>query len=798
MPDRLQITPQNRLILTSLGILLIFILGLLVVISAYPLLLAPAIPELPKTTPLPTDTATITWTPTATLTPTITRTRRPTLTPTVTPTPTKTPTPTRTPFPAGPPTLTPALPLPNDNLYNLQNWTPEQADFLVEMMEGYPNTLAQPTPGVLSSGYFQAFHYARTALEEALLRFPDAEQAARWNWQLALTLARLGEAQAGEAYASLIAQGLNSGLTEVADLPSWFSEYEPQLQLRMQELPTGKGSLSSWLVEISGAGSAFVLLRETPAGYQPAVLLSAFDFLQRPTYTAFTSELTGDEIAEVILFPVQPSVGTTLEAPLVYSLMDGAPQALPFDPSALPIALGTDFANRWQATPNPDGGNDLQFAASVFPSCPVEIQMIFRWNGQEFAAVGQDFRVQPNPGTLAHCRFVIEHAANAWGPRITAELMAALAPVWPPATNEQGKPFAADAGDEWSYRLGVAYALAGEAENARTALQELVENPKTNDSQWALFAQRFLTAYRSPGDIYRACIQAEYCDPRQALQNLVAAMSPQEYPAALTALWQAGVAQRTAGYYDFDGDEVKETWFTVRHRPGEKLELWILVPYRDGVKAFFITAVDTNLPKLSNYIEGETPPIVLVDSSSPFQVRRLPQSREPYLTRPSLPQVYPNRFQEGVKAARVALFAREEPSLVLKQLQELQKFPGLLCRASWSCDEYEYLLGLASELAKQPRIAIEAYLRLWRNYSRSPYTTMARLKLAGIQILPSATPTTTLAGTTTPTITGTPPTATATLAATPTGVSPTPTATVTSAPPTPYPMPNPTATYPYP
>ena len=84
MSDQPKNVAQNRLILTSLGVLIIFILGLLVVVSAYPVLLAPAIPDLPKYTSTPSITPTVTWTPTITLTPTITKTRRPTLTPTIT------------------------------------------------------------------------------------------------------------------------------------------------------------------------------------------------------------------------------------------------------------------------------------------------------------------------------------------------------------------------------------------------------------------------------------------------------------------------------------------------------------------------------------------------------------------------------------------------------------------------------------------------------------------------------------------------------------------------------------------
>ncbi len=66
-------------------------------------------------------------------------------------------------------------------------------------------------------------------------------------------------------------------------------------------------------------------------------------------------------------------------------------------------------------------------------------------------------------------------------------------------------------------------------------------------------------------------------------------------------------------------------------------------------------------------------------------------------------------------------------------------------------------------MANLERQAVEAYLTLWRNYSRSPFTTMARLKLKGEGIALTTPVPLTATPSPTPTITGTPPTPTATV-----------------------------------
>jgi len=97
-----------------------------------------------------------------------------------------------------------------------------------------------------------------------------------------------------------------------------------------------------------------------------------------------------------------------------------------------------------------------------------------------------------------------------------------------------------------------------------------------------------------------------------------------------------------------------------------------------------------------------------------------------------------------VAQARQALFRGEDLQKILDTLLGLQKYPGLLCQSTFSCDEYYYLLGLTNELLGNERAAIDAFLQLWRDYSKSPFTTLARLKLARSIEPPTETPTATL------------------------------------------------------
>ncbi len=741
---------RNRFLLTNLAILVIFIMSLLVVISAYPLIFAPdlrgsLIIDLTKT-----QTPTITNTPTITLTPTATRTLRPTFSPTITQTPSRTLTATATPTPPGPPTLTPARPYPGENIYDLYDWTPERADHMGALLEDYPNTLTREERGPDNTNYYSAYQYAAIAYQEAILRFPDAPQAKQWQWNLAYDLARMGDVEAGHQYAQIIATALNQDEIALEEVVTWFNEFEPRLMIERIKLTPLPGALSTSIVHISGAGSASFALIEKHGSFQFRTLHSAFDFVNKPEFRIVSGDLNLDGIEEVIIYESTATSDLVLPAPLVYDLVPDPASILDFKQSKSDMYIGTDYEAEWVVIPSQDDLNRLRFSTRVFPSCPVTIMRDFEWITESLELVRSSYQVDPNLAELRYCIAVADHAVSAWGMEAAIEIMEKLLPTWPPKTDIYGDKTPSDAIDEWYYRLGIYHALIGNHDEAQGYLQKVVDTPTTPTSNWIEPAVNFLTAYQLDTDLYKACIISPLCDAKLAIKHLIESQPPATFSDILSFLWDNGVSQRASGYFDFDLDDRREIWLSVRHRPGEQLEYWIIVPYPAGLKAFYISQVDTNKPEIVFYDQETRPPIVLIDGQVPFQVGRLDNTLEPFLLWPLLPQFYPDHFKDALDDIVDRLFDGENPATIRRELMDLEHNPGLLCTPTWTCDLYLYILGLVDELLGVKINAIETYLRLWWDYSISPYTTMARLKLEGVGIPPTPTITPTRTATTSP------------------------------------------------
>ena len=814
-------TKRKQFLLTNLIILTIIILGLVFIIAAYPTFLAPEPTKTPTITYTPSPSSTYTQIPTSTQTPTITTTPRPTFSPTITRTPTITLTPTPTLTPIGPATLTPAWPVANNNLYNLTEWTAEKADNMVTLVDNYPNTLALEERGDDNAAYFAAYEYAVLAQEESILRFPESTQSITWRWGLAYNLARIGDPKAGGRYANLIAESLNSGETDLSSLKRWFQEREPRMELHMLKLEALSGYLGSYLVEVRGDGSAYIWLLESSNAFNALNLVSHFDFVNESEGGWIISDLNGNEGdgEEAAFYFTNPPNVFHLQPPAVFNLGSFPVDKLPFVPEKDISDIGMEFFNYWVVSQDVSGQNDLVFETTLFPVCPVTIKWTYHWNGVIFEFVKAQYIVEPIEESLNYCDFIVDHAIEFWGPDAAIQIMEPLLTYWPPSENEEGKAFPVDAKDEWRYRLGVYHSLIGNSKVAKDYMSDIIANPSFPNSRWIDPAKEFLEIYKLPDDVYRACIQSQFCIPAYAVEFLVDNLPADEFPNVIEHLYDWGLSPLSSGYFDFEGDGENERWFTVRHRPVQKPEFWILAAYPNGGKALLVGSVDSNPPTVE-YLEADfvseeavgKQPVVFVDSTIPISMHRVPGSQEPYIVYVPLREEWPNRFEEGFKQAEDTLFASGDPKKVREELVALQKWPGLLCKTSWTCDRYYYMLGLASELTGYESNAVDAYLTLWREYSKSPFTTMARLKLEGIGMPAPAVPThtstpsgtfipiPTIPGVTpTPTPTGATPTPSPTGATpTPTPTGPTPTPSPTGATPTPTLTEPPGTPYPYP
>jgi hypothetical protein len=777
---------NNRTILLVVNLILMAVCfaALILMIAVYPNLQRVIFQKSPTLSNTNLPTLTITPIPTITLTPTITRTPRPLATTTMTLTPTQIGTPTQTPTATNLPTLTPAQPALLSSAYELIPWSSAEADYMVQLMQGYPATIGSTTSSTSSDEvYYQAYEIPILAVRESLLRFPEARQADSWNWTLAFDLALFGSAQAGEQYANLITDALNSNQTDISQLYAWFQLKEPRMRLYMVEADAPPGFSSSYLIELrSAGGSTLIRLLEKNQVFQASALYSNFDFVNPRELSWILADLNADpdDGEEIAIYRSAVAGVTSLEPPQVFNLFMETPLELPFLPAENIFNVGMDFTNDWGVKPLQAGGNDLVFQTVIFPACPVKIQRIYHWNGQYFNAATEEYAFDTQPQDISPCETMIDHAVYFWGAEVAANLMDSLTDQWPPPLDQEGVPYPADAKDEWLYRLGVYHALFGDSKSAIELMNQVSTQPTVLTSRWIKPAQKFLGLYQTPESIYTACLTAFYCDPAQAIEFLVSRLPEPTTPSldALDVLREWGVTVTSSGFFDFDRDAEAERWFTIRYFPREKLAFWILAKKTSGYSGLEIPNIDSSQPTIDYipeaYVAPEAlqyQPAVMLDGSVAFSMQRLPDTQEPYLVQIPLRKEYPSRFFVPFERYKNALLEGASAEVIQHNLLALAEYPGLLCKTTWSCDEYYYFLGLAGELAGDGDAAVEAYHRLWQDYSKSPFTTMARLKLQNITI--PVTPTT-------PTATPTPTSPTATV----TSGTPTNTATATQGTPT--------------
>lgn len=711
------------LIFTGTTLVLILLAGL-IWFSMQPDRLALA-PSTSTDTPLPTASATLTTTFTPTQRPTWTP--RPSLTPSTTPSPeaSLTSTPDRL------PTLVSARPNQNNELYVLETWSAEKASEAARRMRELPDIRFKNTADRQTQAYNDTFNYPAIVYQEALLRYPQDLRAESWQWGLAYSLARLGDARAVELYMSFLHQALSYGSLPLANLPAWFNEKEPALQLTVHKLPNTPGQLGQSLLELEGG--IFIWLVETPEQIYLYPLTTSFDFRLRPngnpTAIFLSTELTGDSVPELVIYITPPTGDFSSPEPRVFNLSQATPvelsvtPALPFDykMAFLPSLAESDRFGRFDVI--------LKF----YPVCAVYLVFPYIWNGSAFVPEASGFDLVLPTEELERCDTILTHAETFWEPELAAQISNALLPVWPPDFDLQGRLYPADAYLALQFRHAFLLALAGDQAAAQQNFQAILDDPTIDESSWKTAAQEFLNTYSTPANLYLACQAAPGCNASAALRQVIQSSGISDIALAQEFLRTSGVIIRSAGIFDFDLDGFHERWITVQHHPGDRLEFWILVSSEQGVQVLNLGYIETNAPVLYYSVSYPGQPVFQLGPRQGYRLLRHVESDLPYLTSLTIEPALTTYTRDALLAAEFALFSGTPPNEVRRNLELVLTSGRFNCKTHAVCDRFYYLLGLVYELNGQPRAAVDTYIKLWWENASSPLTTVARLKLKFIQ-----------------------------------------------------------------
>jgi hypothetical protein len=722
----------------------------------------------PVSSPSPTSTSTFT------LTPRPTWTSRPSATTTLTSTPTRTTTPTLI------RTLTPATPAGINNWYELKPWNLAEQSRTIELLKA--NTILTS-----SDDSFRALAYAEG---EAILRFPQALDAAQWRWDRAYNFVRINDPLGITIYSDLIQAAIAAGQVRLNDLHSWFSIYETRLTLQFSSLPPQPGELGRGIIEIMGEGSAYLWVIEDPLGTRVYPLLNDINFTQ-PHENAFLYEdLNGNNTPELVIYRRSTPGLTLMVTPHIFDLTVLPPVQLSIE-AQVPVDFGLEPQTEINIINHSQVNNTLQVTNILLPACPVYVTQEYRWSGDHFVVTPLDSQLAPVIGLAAYCETVLDVASANWGPERSIIVARALFDFWPPENDIQGHPYPADALDKLRYRFGILYALAGQSSNAIKEFSELIDSPVTSTSTWVTPAEQFLRTYQEPPDLFSACQQAQFCNLRDAFRTMVKMSDATAPDQAIAYLQSHGVTIRSSGIMDFDKDGQGERWIIIQPKPGAKLEFWILYRAQSKIQAVFVQVFEAgeSLPYF-HQPAGDTP-VIQFELHRGFVFKYLPSSNIAYVQWVDVEYARPTIIRDGYQQALNDLTSGSDPSLIRDRLLELYNSPRFAgdCIAFNFCDQFHYTFALVYDLLGESGNAIDQFLWVWRNYNKSPFALMARLKLNYFPLptytrtpVPSRTPipTRTITPTRTATTTTTQ-TPTTTLTATPTATI-TPTSTDTNTP----------------
>jgi len=719
----------------------------------------------PTETPTPTDTLP----PTQPLPPT--HTPFPSFTPSKTHTPTITP--TRTPTQLLP-TLTPVLPNENIEAFEINDLSPSQYEYAINLLEGIPEILPE---GSTEYEYFSSFYHAAVMQFDAVRVYPNDLRASGWQWGLAYNLARIGDSRSNILYASYLNDAINDLQVNVESLPSLVNEHDQRVSLDVTKVPSIQENVSNYLLDLkTPGGSLFMWYAETTDSKQVYPLSDETDFAKEHSSKTFWSDLNNDNQKDLIIF-TPDNDGRYITFPSIYDFTQIPPKELIFEPPKS-FEIGLENDTEWNIVDNNQDFYDLELESIVYPPCPVTISHTYHWTGNWFERIEEIYEVAPVSQLLQYCELLVDQATNVWGIPAAIQIMEGLLDDWPPASTSD-KSFPLDSGDEWRFRLGVYHALVGNQQIARTYFEEVIETPVVSDSRWVRPAKIFLSNFETPEGLYKACVDTPLCDPRIAIMQWVASIDPQKAENIYYYLTWNKVKVRYTDKFDFEGDDRPERWFTIRHRETDRLEFWILSVTDEKTQLLFVDTLETNTPILTRYtnLNGQT--YVWLGSQQSFSLKRYPGTSEASIELLPPSYYFAELTDQLSEESLDALLAGFSPRIILEELKSHREKTTFVCLSKEDCGRFYYALGLAAELSGDEKLAIESYLKIWIDSFESPFTTIVRTKLVykpGFGPIPtptisptpsktpnpSRTPTITTTTGSTPTITTTPPTSTPT------------------------------------
>lgn len=645
---------------------------------------------------------------------------------------------TRTPIPIVLPTLpatvTPLAPPAGDATgWRLREWGPEAADERIGQMAAWLEHHGErPDNDPANLSTWLVFHsFLADAEAEALLRYPDAQQAERWRWDRAYNLAaaggpgRVGGEWEVAAYVDLIQGALDTGQATLDTLPDWFAAHEPRMALTVQGLQAPAGFDSAALVVLDRMAYLWVGTRSD------AVTVSVLDSdvlnAEAVTSDVTVVDLTGDGLAEIVLAMSQISCCDVFRMTTIYDLSSGTPQSLSVSGPGL-MSTGSSAVEPWTAPGGRAGFLFQSVVALYVPTlCSVNQTDHYAWTGDTFEWLDTAYTVlEPGPsGDAAVC-------ADARSlPSDDAEREAAVSVL-------RDVTASGLSAGEWQlrlrYRLGEAAAREGHARRANelfAAALEVAVAASSGAAEWRESAQHFLEADAN-ASYYAVCAGVTLCDTRAALTSAIAGVPVEMLPSLVDQLDSLGVDVRSSGDLPSLLDAALR-WLVVADPHGSTRELWLVAADGRHLQARFVIGLHSDAPTLAGVTSSDRGVSFVVDATTgPITVEVTTLALSGRLQVARRPQTQTATVATGTLASEMGqlrhdLLAGVPPAPIAARAAALADPVG--CPDGEWCRPWLYLWGLAAELAGDDATAAAAYVQLWQIADGWPIGLWARLRL---------------------------------------------------------------------